>query len=34
MIQAKQELLQALAAALTELAPTAPPVAAFELQMV
>jgi arginyl-tRNA synthetase len=31
MIQAKQELLQALAAALAELAPTAPPVAAFEL---
>jgi arginyl-tRNA synthetase len=31
MIQAKQELLQALAAALAELAPAAPPVAAFEL---
>jgi arginyl-tRNA synthetase len=31
MIQAKQELLQALASALAELAPAAPPVAAFEL---
>ena len=30
MIQAKQELLQALAAALAELAPDAPPAAAFE----
>ncbi len=30
MIQAKQELLQALAAALAELAPAAPPAAAFE----
>jgi arginyl-tRNA synthetase len=30
MIQAKQELLQALARALAQLAPQAPPVAAFE----